>query len=114
MFENCNILNNLPQFKATQLSVGCYAGMFTNCKNLSKLPTLPILDLKESCYSFMFYNCEKIKLSKTQTEECPNAYRIPISGEGSSNPYLYSYEITMNMFYGTNNGVIPDDHNDSY
>ena len=58
--------------------------MFYGCTALTKAPALPATTLAYSCYSGMFYGCTKIKLSSTQTGEYTTAYRIPITGTGTT------------------------------
>lgn len=96
MFSGCTGLTITPELPATTLASDCYEGMFRDCTNLTTIPSLPATALTNYCYEYMFYNCKKIKLSSTQTENYQTAYRIPISGTGSTSTGSLS-----DMFSGT-------------
>ena len=91
-------LSTAPSLPATTLSHGCYSSMFETCNLLTTLPSLPATVLPENCYNSMFCDCSKIKLSKTMTGEYVQAYRIPVSGNGSLAPGQYAL---AGMFRGT-------------
>ena len=84
MFSGCTALTQAPALPATTLANECYRSMFYGCTALTKAPALPATTLAYSCYSGMFYGCTKIKLSSTQTGEYTTAYRIPITGTGTT------------------------------
>lgn len=97
MFFGCTGLTTVPALPATTVAVQCYFEMFRGCTGLTTVPALPATTLVQECYSRMFRNCTGLKFSGTQSEEYPNAYRIPSSGEGvEENPYWKYY-----MLYGT-------------
>ena len=96
MFYNCTALTTTPALPATTLVYGCYNRMFEGCINLTTVPELPATKLTGSCYYQMFYNCTKLKLSKTQTGEYTQAYRVPTSGDGTTASYCAD-----SMFDGT-------------
>ena len=106
MFFNCTSLTNAPELPATTLANYCYEGMFNGCKSLTQIPKLPATTFSIRCYSSMFAGCSSIKLSTTKTEEYTQEYRIPFSGNGTtegftSNDFPFSF-----MFNGTG-GTIP-------
>ena len=106
MFGNCTSLTNAPELPATTLANYCYEGMFNRCKSLTQIPKLPATTFLIRCYSGMFAGCSSIKLSTTKTEEYTQEYRIPFSGNGTtegftSNDFPFSF-----MFNGTG-GTIP-------
>jgi hypothetical protein len=96
MFHNCTSLTAAPKLPATTLADYCYHCMFLSCKSLASVPTLPATTLAAYCYDNMFRECTSIKLSKTQSTDCPNAYRIPTSGTGTT-----ASSALINMFYNT-------------
>ena len=106
MFGKCTSLTNAPELPATTLANYCYQGMFYNCTSLTQIPKLPATTFSIRCYSSMFAGCSSIKLSTTKTEEYTQEYRIPFSGNGTtegftSNDFPFSF-----MFNGTG-GTIP-------
>ena len=106
MFFNCTSLTNAPELPATTLANYCYESMFNGCKSLTQIPKLPATTFSIRCYSYMFAGCSSIKLSTTKTEEYTQEYRIPFSGNGTtegftSNDFPFSF-----MFNGTG-GTIP-------
>ena len=106
MFGNCTSLTNAPELPATTLANYCYENMFNGCKSLTQIPKLPATTFSIRCYSSMFAGCSSIKLSTTKTEEYTQEYRIPFSGNGTtegftSNDFPFSF-----MFNGTG-GTIP-------
>ena len=106
MFGNCTSLTNAPELPATTLANYCYESMFNGCKSLTQIPKLPATTFSIRCYSSMFAGCSSIKLSTTKTEEYTQEYRIPFSGNGTtegftSNDFPFSF-----MFNGTG-GTIP-------
>ena len=70
--------------------------MFAGCTSLITIPKLPATQLQSECYAGMFFNCKSLKFSETQTDECPNPYRIPSEGIGIAADYA-----TIDMFRGT-------------
>ena len=84
MFSRCISLTQAPALPATTLAPYCYVDMFEGCTSLTQIPALPATTLADHCYSGMFYGCTKIKLSSTQTGEYTIAYRIPITGTGTT------------------------------
>ena len=84
MFDGCTALTQAPALPATTLANECYRLMFYGCTALTQTPALPATTLAYSCYYGMFYGCTKIKLSSTQTGEYTTAYRIPITGTGTT------------------------------
>ena len=84
MFQSCTGLIKAPALPATTLENSCYSGMFIGCTSLTQAPALPATTLAEGCYNSMFYGCSKIKLSATQTGEYTVAYRIPMTGTGTT------------------------------
>ena len=116
MFVGCSNLVEAPELPATTLAESCYGYMFENCDNLITLPSLSATILPTRCYEGMFEGCTKIKISETQTAECPNAYRIPSSGTitsytaGQFGSFLEmfgtSITIEPNTTYYTNAAVI--------
>ena len=106
MFTGCSSLVNAPELPATTLAYGCYYGMFYECTSLATVPSLPATILPEQCYYYMFYGCTSLKFSTTQSDEYPNEYRIPTSGEGTDE--LTSLGLTFSYTGGTfkGNGTI--------
>lgn len=97
MFKDCVSLENVPAMPATSFSgsSACYA-MFQGCTALTKIPELPIKSLFSSSYAYMFDGCSSIKISETQTAECPNAYCIPPTADGTT-----ATNALQNMFTNT-------------
>lgn len=83
MFYDCTSLITTPVLSVTTLARGCYQNMFRNCTSLTSISALPATTLASYCYFYMFNGCSKIKLSKTQTDEYTQTYRIPTSGTGT-------------------------------
>ena len=96
MFRGCTALTTTPALPATTLVYGCYNRMFEGCTNLTTVPELPATTLKGYCYYQMFYGCTKLKLSRTQTGEYTQAYRVPTSGDGTT-----ASSCAESMFYRT-------------
>lgn len=84
MFRGCTSLTTAPKLPATTLTSYCYCSMFYGCTSLATVPELPATALTYYCYNGMFSGCTSIKLSTTQSDEYPNAYRIPTSGTGTT------------------------------
>ena len=84
MFEGCTSLTRAPELPATTLSTICYGHMFHGCTSLTHIPELPATTLADSCYYEMFQYCTSIKLSTAKTEEYIQEYRIPFSGNGTT------------------------------
>ena len=84
MFQGCTGLTTAPALPATALASSCYYNMFRGCTGLTTLPKLSTLALQPSCYYRMFYGCTKIKVSTALTGIYDTAYRIPITGTGTT------------------------------
>ena len=85
MFNGCTNLVTAPAISATTLAQSCCNAMFRNCSNLEQLPALPATTITAfACYYYMFYACNKIKLSVLKTGNYQNAYRIPVTGTGTT------------------------------
>ena len=106
MFGNCTSLTNAPELPATTLANYCYEGMFNGCKSLTQIPKLPATTFSIRCYSSMFAGCSSIKLSTTKTEEYTQEYRIPFSGNGTTEGFTSDGFPFSFMFNGTG-GTIP-------
>ncbi len=91
MFQTCTSLTAAPSLPATTLANGCYQDMFYTCSSLTQIPALPATVLKQKCYCEMFQYCSEIKLSTTQDSTYKYAYRIPMSGTGTSSNYALDY-----------------------
>ena len=96
MFYKCTSLTQIPALPATTLADSCYQYMFFNCTSLTQIPALPATTLADNCYASMFFNCTSLKLSSTQTGEYTVAYRIPVTGTGTTATYALN-----SMFYDT-------------
>ena len=96
MFYGCTGLTKAPSLPATTLVDNCYQGMFYGCTSLIQAPALPATTLTTRCYQGMFYNCTSLKLSSTKTDEYAQEYRIPSSGNGTTETTALT-----NMFYST-------------
>ena len=92
MFFGCTSLTQAPALPATTLANNCYQYMFQGCTSLISAPELPATTLADLCYYGMFQGCT-LKLSKTQTGEYNQAYRIPTTGDG-----ITAREALKNMF----------------
>ena len=104
MFQSCTALTQAPALPATTLADYCYVDMFKDCTSLTQTPALPATTLSGHCYSSMFNGCTKIKLSSTQTGEYTTAYRIPITGTGTTATSLdlnIMFKSTGGTFTGT-------------
>ena len=106
MFGNCTSLTNAPELPATTLANYCYENMFNGCKSLTQIPKLPATTFSIRCYSSMFAGCASIKLSATKTEEYTQEYRIPFSGNGTTEGFTSDDFPFSFMFNGTG-GTIP-------
>ena len=102
MFFDCRSLVQSPELPATELASICYSFMFKGCEALTQIPELPATNLTSDCYSGMFDGCTSLKFSTTKTAECPNEYRIPYSGTGTtaSNALFYMFFRTSGTFTG--------------
>ena len=122
MFSNCKSLTSAPELPATTLTVLCYAGMFygctklvsapalpattavlwcyqqmfQGCTSLTTAPALPATTLGQECYKSMFQGCTSLKVSETQTEEYATAWRIPSTGEITSEEYNWNTNMLTN------------------
>lgn len=127
MFASCMSLENVPKISATSMEktagMACWF-MFDNCSNLISLPALYATEIavvkygndieyvEYHAYDYMFYDCPKIKISETRTDECPNEYRVPITGVGTTTKGLkylgifHPLGIYINQTYYTNATVI--------
>ena len=103
MFSDCTALTQAPALPATTLNSYCYRHMFRDCTSLTQVPALPATVLADNCYDSMFYNCTGLKLSTTQTGEYTVAYRIPITGTGTTatNALINMFTSTGGTFTGT-------------
>ena len=103
MFYGCTGLTQAPALPATTLVTYCYSGMFYGCTGLTQAPALPATTLVTYCYSNMFQNCTSLKLSSTKTGEYTQEYRIPSSGDGTTEQYALSdmFASTGGTFTGT-------------
>ena len=96
MFRGCTAFTQAPALPATKLAPSCYQYMFRGCTSLTQAPALPATKLASYCYYCMFHGCTSLKLSTTQTGEYTVAYRIPITGTGTTAESALS-----SMFAGT-------------
>lgn len=103
MFYGCTSLTHIPELPATTLAESCYAGMFYGCISLIQAPELPAIALVSKCYYYMFFGCTSLKLSTTKTEEYTQEYRIPFSGNGTTeaNSLVNMFTATGGTFTGT-------------
>lgn len=104
MFKGCSSLTTAPSLPATTLNTYCYHEMFRDCTSLTAIPTLPSTSLKSNCYNTMFRGCTGVKMSTTQDSvSYPKAYRIPVSGTGSTatNALNNMFQETGGSFTGT-------------
>lgn len=104
MFYGCTNLTTPPVLPATTLSTECYYGMFYGCTSLTTIPSLPATTLGTLCYEYMFYGCSNLKISETQTEDCPYQWSIPASGTIDSEATNWN----LGMLFGTG-GTFTDD-----
>ena len=96
MFYGCTSLTEAPTLPATTLKNGCYAEMFQDCTSLTEAPALPATTLEFYCYQRMFQGCRRIKISATQTGEYTTAWRIPSTGEITSEEYNWNTNMLAN------------------
>ena len=96
MFQDCTSLTQAPALPATTLASSCYRYMFQGCTSLTQAPALPATTLANYCYQYMFRDCTSIKLSTARTGEYTIAYRIPMSGTGTT-----ATRSLFSMFTGT-------------
>ena len=66
------------------LAESCYNSMFRDCTALTQAPSLPATTLYYDCYGSMLQGCISLKLSSTKTDEYTQEYRIPSSGNDTS------------------------------
>jgi hypothetical protein len=95
-------LTRCPELPLTNLSQYCYNLMFFNCSNLITLPKLPATNLPSYCYNKMFSSCDSIKISTTQSDEYPYAYRIPTEGTATTGTNVH-----YDMFSNTGGSFVP-------
>ena len=76
--------------------------MFYGCTSLTTAPALPATTLAESCYECMFADCTSLKLSETQGGEYQYAYRISMTGNGTTakNALYFMFAHTGGTFTG--------------
>ena len=84
MFSDCTSLTTAPELPATTLRNNCYMRMFYGCTSLTTAPELPATTVADYCYYYMFSDCTGLKISATQTGEYATAWRIPSTGEITS------------------------------
>ena len=103
MFSGCTSLAQAPALPATTLASSCYRSMFFGCTSLTQAPELPATTLENYCYINMFSGCTSLKLSTIQTGEYTVAYRIPITGTGTtvSSALTEMFASTGGTFTGT-------------
>lgn len=101
MFRDCTSLTQAPELPATTLANNCYESMFTGCASLTQIPKLTATTFSIGCYSQMFSGCASIKLSTTKTEEYTQEYRIPFSGNGTTEGFTTNDFPFSFMFNGT-------------
>ena len=101
MFRDCTSLTQAPELPATTLANNCYESMFTGCASLTQIPKLTATTFSIRCYSQMFSGCASIKLSTTKTEEYTQEYRIPFSGNGTTEGFTTNDFPFSFMFNGT-------------
>lgn len=97
MFNKCTSLTQAPALPATSLAEECYASMFNGCTSLVNAPELPATTLANFCYTSMFKGCTSLKISATQTSEYITTWRIPNTGEITSETTNWN----SNMLNGT-------------
>ena len=90
MFYGCTSLTTSPALPATTLAESCYQYMFRGCTSLNTAPALPSTTLAKSCYNGMFRGCASLKISDTRTGEYTTAWRIPSSGNITSEEYYWN------------------------
>lgn len=110
MFKDCINLRVPPEIKATSYEISNYptafSSMFQNCKNLTKLPEIKISEISGAYFMrSMFEGCTSLKVSQTQTAECPNAYRVPVIGQIIPEPTT-NFKSCVNMFKKTSGTFI--------
>ena len=93
MFYGCTSLTTAPELPATTLGEGCYQDMFYGCTSLTSAPELPATTVEYSCYRSMFEGCTGIKISATQTGEYTTAWRLPSTGEITSEPGWWNVDM---------------------
>ena len=93
MFKFCTSLTTAPELPATTLATWCYDNMFYGCTSLTQAPALPATTLADFCYNAMLSRCTNLKISSAKSSEYPTAWRIPSSGEISSTPTLWSFDM---------------------
>ena len=96
MFHGCTKLVSAPALPATTVVLWCYQQMFQDCTSLTTAPALPATTLGQECYKSMFQGCTSLKVSETQTEEYATAWRIPSTGEITSEEYNWNTNMLAN------------------
>ena len=89
-FYGCYNLTKAPKLPYTTIFASCYSNMFTGCVKLKMIPELPARNIPEAAYNDIFYGCNNIIFSDTQSDSTPNVYRIPKTGNNTSE---YTYAI---------------------
>lgn len=97
MFKGCTSLTTAPALPAITLGEDCYNSMFEGCTSLTSAPELPATNVKYACYRSMFEGCTSLKISATQTGEYTTAWRLPSTGEITSESDWWN----VDMFTGT-------------
>ncbi len=70
--------------------------MFQGCTALTSPPALPATTLEYYCCAYMFRDCASLKISSNKTGTYQYAWRIPISGTGTT-----AYNSNLGMLLGT-------------
>lgn len=96
MYFGCISLLDSPSIKATTVADSACLRMFSECTSIKSISSLYAANIPSFSFSTMYNNCPLIKISESQSEEYPNPYRIPISGQG-----VGSSLSAQNMFTGT-------------
>ena len=115
MFGGCTSLTTAPALPATTLKNNCYRDMFSGCTSLTTAPALPATNLASGCYSYMFSGCKSLQVYSSSGTGHTNEWRIPTSGNASSNisqsrmfyncpgSYTSSYTVSLNTTFYTQN-----------
>ena len=107
MFYNCTSLTSVPSINyewGETIYARSFYYMFYNCTSLTQL--LSISDIKyfnAYCCAYMYRGCSSIKISETQTSECPNAFVIPTPSSQASTSLDGMFNLTGGTFVGTPN-----------
>ena len=97
MFYGCTSLINIPHISLRTVDSKHFSEMFEGCTALTSVYVyLSSFTSTSSAFYDMFNGCTSIKISETPTSECPNPYRIPMTGTG-----IGISSTTENMFANT-------------